>query len=153
MKIDDIDRNILGELYMDGRLSIRELAKRVNLSPPSVAERVRKLESEGIIEGYTIKINNQKAGLALDCILEVTMKNGEYQRFQDFIRRYPRSCFCYRVTGSLCYIVKISVPSLAELEDFINSISAYATTVSHIVLSEVDVQLSMDEFLQTEKSQ
>lgn len=57
MKIDNTDIKILKELQLDSRLSIRELSKRVNLSPPSVADRIRKFEDTGIIQGYTIKIN------------------------------------------------------------------------------------------------
>ena len=120
MQLDRVDRKILNELYNDSRLSMRELAKRVNLSAPSTAERVRKLESEGVIQKYTIDIDYKKAGLVLDCILEITLKNGDTTRMQQFIQSYPSASFCYRVTGSLCYIVKISVPSLVELEEFIN---------------------------------
>lgn len=139
MQLDRVDRKILNELYNDSRLSMRELAKRVNLSAPSTSERVRKLESEGVIQKYTIDIDYKKAGLVLDCILEITLKNGDTTRMQQFIQSYPSASFCYRVTGSLCYIVKISVPSLVELEEFINDVSSYATTVSHIVLSEVSL--------------
>ncbi len=60
MKLDEIDVLILQELQKDSRLSIRELSKRINLSPPSVTERVRRLEDDGVIEGYTIKINKKK---------------------------------------------------------------------------------------------
>lgn len=138
MQLDRVDRKILNELYNDSRLSMRELAKRVNLSAPSTAERVRKLESEGVIKN-TQSISIIKAGLVLDCILEITLKNGDTTRMQQFIQSYPSASFCYRVTGSLCYIVKISVPSLVELEEFINDVSSYATTVSHIVLSEISL--------------
>lgn len=65
MKIDNTDVRILKELQQDSRLSIRELSKRVNLSPPSVTERIRKLEDSGIIEGYTIKINEAALGLKI----------------------------------------------------------------------------------------
>lgn len=145
MQLDRIDRKILNELYNDSRLSMRELSKRVNLSAPSVAERVRKLESEGVIQKYTIDINYKNAGLILDCILEITLKNGDTARLQQFIQSYPTASFCYRVTGSLCYIVKISVPSLVALEEFINEVSLYATTVSHIILSEVSLTPNIED--------
>ncbi len=67
MKLDEIDVLILQELQKDSRLSIRELSKRINLSPPSVTERVRRLEDDGVIEKYTIKINKKN----LDCLLIV----------------------------------------------------------------------------------
>jgi len=63
MKFDEIDVMILSKLEKNGRLSIRELSKRINLSPPSVTERVKRLEDNGVIEGYTISINKKKLGL------------------------------------------------------------------------------------------
>lgn len=69
MKFDNTDIKILKELQLDSRLSIRELSKRVNLSPPSVAERIRKLEDNQIIESYTIKINKSALGLSIHCII------------------------------------------------------------------------------------
>ncbi|PGR70383.1 Lrp/AsnC family transcriptional regulator [Bacillus cereus] len=152
MLMDELDYKILQELQKNSRLSIRELSKLVNLSPPSVSERVRKLEFEGVIEGYTIKINEKKLGLLLDCILEVTIKNCQNEKFSQLITSSPYACFCYRVTGPLCYIVKISVPSLEHLEEFINRIAPVASTVSHIVISTVDVKLDMNEFLTTSRT-
>lgn len=65
--------------------SIRELAKRVNLSPPSVAERIKKLEDCGIIEGYTIKINEKALGMDIQCIIQIDIRNGEFEKFIDAI--------------------------------------------------------------------
>ncbi|HZG59732.1 MAG TPA: Lrp/AsnC family transcriptional regulator [Anoxybacillus sp.] len=147
MKIDEIDRRILLELLKDSRLSMRELAKKVNLSAPSVAERVRKLESEGIIEGYTVNINYKKLGLGIECLVEVTLKNGEYERFKRFIERDSRAVFCYRIAGKACYMVKLRLAALHELEEFINEVISYAGTVSHIILSEVKIKNSFLEQL------
>ena len=138
MQLDRVDRKILNELYNDSRLSMRELAKRVNLSAPSTAERVRKLESEGVIQN-TQSISIIKSRTCFRLYFRNHFKNGDTTRMQQFIQSYPSASFCYRVTGSLCYIVKISVPSLVELEEFINDVSSYATTVSHIVLSEISL--------------
>ncbi|ACL20240.1 transcriptional regulator, AsnC family [Desulfitobacterium hafniense DCB-2] len=139
MKIDEVDMRILHELQTDSRLSIRELSKRVNLSPPSVTERVRRLEEHNIIEGYTIRLNKKKLGCAIDCIVEVTMKDGQYETFKEFMKDYEYSEWCYRIAGAACFIVKLSVPSLADIEHFINAISSYALTETSIVFSQVDV--------------
>lgn len=147
MKFNEIDLLILKELQKDSRLSIRELSKRINLSPPSVAERVRRLEDCGIIEGYTIKINKKKLGLSIDCIIKVTMKNGEYEKFKAFIKDYERSEWCYRIAGNGCFLVKLSVKSLDEIEEFINKISSYALTETIIAFSEVPINNSIDKFL------
>lgn len=140
MKIDEIDISILGELQKDSRLSIREISKRINLSPPSVAERIRKLEDRGIIEGYTVKINKKNLGFSIDCIIRVTIKNGQYERFKKFISDYKVSEWCYRIAGEGCFIVKLSVESLQDIEIFINSISSYAQTETMIAFSEVKIE-------------
>lgn len=147
MKIDEIDLSILEELQENSRLSIRELSKRINLSAPSVAERVRRLEDDGIIEGYTIKINKKKLGLSIDCIIKLTMKNGGYEKFKSFIKEYKRSEWCYRIAGDGCFLIKLSVKSLNEIEEFINEISEYAITETIIAFSEVTINNNIDKFL------
>nr|WP_312579944.1 Lrp/AsnC family transcriptional regulator [Sedimentibacter sp.] len=147
MKMDEIDVRILRELQTDCRISIRELSKRVNLSPPSVTERVRRLEDNNIIEGYTIRLNKKKLGLNIECIIEVTMRNGQYDKFKSFIKDYRHSEWCYRIAGSACFIVKLSVPSLEDIEQFINAISPYAVTDTSIVFSKVEVNDNVDKFL------
>lgn len=147
MKMDEIDMRILHALQTDSRISIRELSKRVNLSPPSVTERVRRLEDHNIIEGYTIRLNKKKLGLAIECIIEVTMRDGQYEKFKSFIRDYKYSEWCYRIAGAACFIVKLSVPSLEDIEQFINAVSAYALTETSIVFSKVEVDNSITKFL------
>lgn len=139
MKIDVIDAQILQFLNQNSRLSIRELSKKVNLSAPSVAERVRKLEDEGIIEGYTTKINYDKLGFNIHAVLEVKTKNGQCERFRAYMKNYPRAVFCYRVAGPTNYIVKISARSFQEVEAFIDAVSKFAETVTHVIFSEVGI--------------
>ncbi|MEW9122284.1 MAG: Lrp/AsnC family transcriptional regulator [Thermotaleaceae bacterium] len=148
MKFDGIDVLILQELQKDSRLSIREVSKRINLSPPSVTERIRKLEDNGIIEGYTVKINKKRLGLPIDCIIRVTMKNGEYEKFKKFIKEYKLSEWCYRTAGQGCFLVKLSAKSLNDIEEFINAIASYAMTETLIAFSEVTVNNSINKFLE-----
>jgi len=148
LKFDEIDVLILQELQEDSRLSIRELSKRINLSPPSVTERIRKLEDNGIIEGYTIKINKKKLGFSIDCIIRVTMKNGQYEKFKAFIKEYKLSEWCYRTAGEGCFLVKLSVKSLNDIEEFINIISSYAITETNIAFSEVIINNHINKFLE-----
>lgn len=147
MKLDEIDVLILQELQKESRLSMRELSRRVNLSPPSVTERVRRLEDNGIIEGYTIKINKKKLGLCIDCIVKVTMRNGQYEKFKIFIKEYKQSEWCYRIAGDGCFLVKLSVKSLNDIEEFINNISSYAMTETIIALSEVTINNNIKKYL------
>ncbi|MFL0251955.1 Lrp/AsnC family transcriptional regulator [Clostridium neuense] len=146
MKLDEIDLLILEELQKDSRLSIRELSKHIKLSPPAVTERVRRMEEDGIIEGYTIKINKKRLGLSIDCIIKVTMRNGQYEKFKDFIKEYKRSEWCYRTAGDGCFLVKLSVKTLDEIEEFINNVSSYAMTETIIAFSSVTVDDRINKF-------
>lgn len=138
MKIDEIDKEILNVLKNDSRLSMREIAKRIHLSAPSVAERVKKLESVGIIKNYSIELDYEKLGYGIECFVEVTLRYGDYNKFKQFIADYPTAEFCYRIAGSACYIVKLRLRHLSDVEEFINAITSYAGTVTHIVLSELE---------------
>lgn len=147
MKFDNTDIKILRELQLDSRLSIRELSKRVNLSPPSVAERIRKLEDTNVIEGYTIKINKEALGLSIQCIIQIDIKNSNFEEFKKIIYTHPRVSFCYRIAGNSCILVKLCVKSISEIEKFIDFISTLdSTTSTHIIFSEVPVNNSVDKF-------
>ncbi|OLF90817.1 HTH-type transcriptional regulator LrpC [Bacillus paralicheniformis] len=142
MKIDDLDFKIIAELKKDSRLSMRELGRKISLSAPSVTERVRRLESFGVIKKYTLDIDYQKVGLPVSCIIEATVKNGEYERFKAYIERLPNIEFCYRIAGAACYMLKINAESLTQIEAFINETSPYAQTVTHVIFSEIEIKES-----------
>lgn len=137
MNIDELDFKIIEELKKDSRLSMRELGRKITLSAPSVTERVRRLEAFGVIKRYTLDIDYQKIGLPVSCIIEATVKNGEYERFKAYIERLPNIEFCYRIAGAACYMLKINAANLEEVEAFINRTSPYAQTVTHVIFSEI----------------
>ncbi|MEE6132301.1 Lrp/AsnC family transcriptional regulator [Priestia sp. GS2] len=147
MKIDHVDIKIIDELSKDARLSMRELSKRVNLSSPSVTERVRRLENEGIIEGYTLKVNREKMGLTIQCLIEITLKHAEYDRFKSAIQNCANAVFCYRIAGKACYIIKLTALSMKEIEEFIDSISAFTHTVTYFIFSEIQIDENFSEAL------
>ena len=147
MKIDNTDIKILKELQLDRRLSIRELSKRVNLSAPSVDDRIRKLEDSGVIEGYTIKINETALDFSIQCVIQIDIKNDKFEKFKEFIYNHPRVIFCYRIAGHSCILLKLSVKSISEIEKFVDSISALdSTTSTHIIFSEIPTNKSIEKF-------
>jgi len=75
------------------------------------------------------------------------MRDGQYEKFKNFIRDYKYSERCYRVAGDACFIVKLSLPSLENTEEFINSDSSYAMAETSIVFSEVEVKTNIDNYL------
>ncbi|MEX0415546.1 Lrp/AsnC family transcriptional regulator [Bacillus sp. C30] len=137
MKNDQINFKILELLVKDPRLSMRELARKVNLSAPSVTERIRNMEHNGIIEGYTTKINYKKLGFSMEAIINITIKSGNYERFKRWIENDTRIDCCYRISGEFCYMAKITIRNLEEIEIFIDSISEWTNTVTYVVLSEI----------------
>lgn len=144
MKIDEIDKKILVELSQNSRLSMSELGRRINLSSPSVTERVRQMESFGIIKKYTLDIDYEKLGLPIQCIVEATVKNGDYNRFKRYIESLPNVDFCYRIAGNACYMLKMQFESFSQAEEFINTVNPYASTVTHFIFSEVETRLTLD---------
>lgn len=143
MKIDEIDKKILDELHNNSRLSMSELGRRVNLSSPSVTERVRQMESFGIIKKYTLEIDYEKLGLPIQCIIEATIKNGEYKSFKNYIEKLPNVEFCYRIAGSACYMLKMQFESLSKAEKFIDEVNPKAHTVTHFIFSQVQTNLKI----------
>lgn len=137
MKIDDIDKMILDELHNNSRLSMSEIGRRINLSSPSVTERVRQMESFGIIKKYTLEIDYEKLGLPIQCIIEATVKNGDYKAFKNFIQKLPNVQFCYRIAGNACYMLKMHFDTFSKAEQFIEEVNPYARTVTHFIFSQV----------------
>ncbi|TCN20420.1 Lrp/AsnC family transcriptional regulator [Mesobacillus foraminis] len=144
MKTDSIDRKILDELIENSRLSMSELGRRINLSSPSVTERVRRMESLGIIKKYTMEVDYTKIGLPIQCIIEATVKNGDYNSFRKFIERLPNVEFCYRIAGNACYMLKMHFDTFAKAEEFIELANPYAHTVTHFIFSKVQTSLQFN---------
>lgn len=137
LKIDEIDRLIIDELKKDSRLSMSELGRRINLSAPSVGERVRRLESFGVIKRYTIELDHELLGQPIHCLIEATVKNGNYEAF---LQAYPNIAFCYRISGDACFLLKMRFTTFAEAEQFIDDAIPYAYTKTTFIFSEVDIQ-------------
>ncbi|WP_214854146.1 Lrp/AsnC family transcriptional regulator [Exiguobacterium sp. s130] len=143
MKIDMIDRQILNELAQDSRLSMRSLAKRINLSAPSVTERVRQMESYGLIKRYGLTINYEKLGSPIECLVEASIKEGRYDRFKKYIQQLSNVDFCYRISGDSCFMLKLHFQTFQEAEFFIEQIHPYAHTVTRFIFSEVDTRVTL----------
>lgn len=143
MKLDSIDKKIIDELSKNSRLSMSELGRRINLSSPSVTERVRQMESFGVIKRYTLEIDYEKIGFPIQCIIEATVKNGDYTAFKRYIEGLPNVGFCYRIAGNACYMLKMQFDTFAKAEEFIEDINPYAHTVTHFIFSKIQTNLSV----------
>lgn len=98
--LDDLSIKILKELQADARLSITEIGKRVGLSGPAVSERIKKMEDEGIINGYTTHINHDRVGMTINAF--ITLKSSlTHAAIIKKMKEMPEILECYNITGTI----------------------------------------------------
>lgn len=123
--LDRIDLAILDVLQRNGRISNVNLAKEVNLSPSPCLDRVKKLESDGYIQGYAARLNPMKLGLPLVAHVEITLKSSTesvFSTFKEYIVKIPQVASCDMVAGGFDYIVKIRVKDMAQYREVLGQI-------------------------------
>jgi len=133
--IDATDWKILKITQQDGRISFAEIGRRVRLTAPAVAERVRRLEDRGVLLGVHASVSLEHAGRPLLVFVRLKTTPGQYKRFHDFARQSPEVIAAHHVTGSEAYILEAALSSVAHLETFIAEMSAFGETSTSIVLS------------------
>lgn len=133
--LDDTNLRLLDELQRDARLSIAELGRRVGLSSPAVAERLRRLESEGVITGYRTEIDPRALGLSLGVIIRIRPNPRQLRDVAQLARDTPEVIECHRVTGEDCYVMTAYVRDVEHLEIVIDQFAAYGQTTSAIMQS------------------
>ena len=133
--LDATDARILNALVDDARTSIADLARSVGLSPPSVSERIKRLEEVGVIEGYTLTINPKALGLPIAAWLRIRPIPGQLQKVADILRGLREIVECDRITGEDCFIARAHVQSVEELEKLIDQVIPYAMTNTSIIQS------------------
>ncbi|MFA6266451.1 MAG: Lrp/AsnC family transcriptional regulator [Pseudolabrys sp.] len=133
--LDATDRKLLVALAADARCSIAELARLVKLSPPSVAERILRLEERGVIKGYAVTVDPAALGLPVAAWLRVRPLPGQLKKVADILRGLPEIVECDRITGEDCFLARAHVASVAELERLIDAIIPFAMTNTSIVQS------------------
>ncbi|WP_066502195.1 Lrp/AsnC family transcriptional regulator [Abyssisolibacter fermentans] len=133
--MDITDSKIIEILQNDGRISMKDLGKLVSLSPPAVAERVKKLEDVGIIEGYRAIINPVKLNKNITAFISLNMKEGRYEQFLEYAKNKKSIIECHHVTGGDCLNLKVLVKDIQELEQLIDEIKLSGNTQTSIILS------------------
>ncbi|MCI0613323.1 Lrp/AsnC family transcriptional regulator [bacterium] len=132
---DRMNIRILKELQKDPRLTMTALGRRVGLSSPAVAERVRRLEENGVIRGYHLDINPTALGLPIAAYIRIRPNPGQLSRIADLARSIPEVVECHRVTGEDCFILKVYLPSLDQLDRILDSFLVYGNTTTSLIQS------------------
>lgn len=132
---DSINIHILRELQQDPRLTMTALGRRVGLSSPAVTERVRRLEEAGVIRGYHIDINPTALGLPIAAYVRIRPNPGQLPKIADLARSISEVVECHRVTGEDCFVLKVYLPSLDQLDRILDSFLAHGTTTTSLIQS------------------
>ncbi|TCO81509.1 Lrp/AsnC family leucine-responsive transcriptional regulator [Plasticicumulans lactativorans] len=135
IELDGYDGRILAELQADARMSMTELGRRVHLSPPAVAERVRKLEAAGVITGYHACVDPAALGYAIRALVRVG--RAEFARMTDTIAATAEVTGAWNVTGEDSWILEIAVTDVAHLDRVLTAFCALAQTSTAIILKTV----------------
>ncbi|WP_113261374.1 Lrp/AsnC family transcriptional regulator [Agrobacterium cavarae] len=131
--LDDVDKRILEVLSNDGRMSVKDLAQHVGLSAPSTSERIKRLEERGVIRGFTVEIDPASIGFTLQAIIRVRPLPGKLHVVQQLIEAIPEISECDKVTGDDCFIARLHVRSIEELDTILDRIADKAETNTSIV--------------------
>jgi Lrp/AsnC family transcriptional regulator, leucine-responsive regulatory protein len=133
--LDDIDRLLIEELQSDARLSLAELGRRVALSPPAVADRLRNLEERRAITGFAARVDPRALGYALTAVVRIRPAPRMIAKVADLARATPQIVECLRITGEDCFIMRAHVRDVAHLEELIDAFVLYGQTTTSIVQS------------------
>lgn len=131
--LDTIDQRILEALSRNSRMPLKALAEIAGLSSPSAAERVRRLEDRGVISGFTISLGLAVLGYPLQAIVRVRPLPGQLHIVERLIQETPEFIECDKVTGDDCFIARLVVRSMGELDGILDKIAERAETNTSMV--------------------
>jgi len=134
-EIDAVNRRVLEELLKDPRVTMSELGRRVGMSSPAVTERVRRLEETGVIRGYRLELNPAALGLPIAAYIRIRPNPGQLPRIAELAQQIPEIVECHRVTGEDCFILKVYIPAIDQLDRLLDSFLFYGSTTTSIIQS------------------
>jgi Lrp/AsnC family transcriptional regulator, leucine-responsive regulatory protein len=133
--LDAVNLRLIEELSTDGRAGIAELGRRVGMSAPAVAERIQRLERSGAIAGYRAEIDPAAVGYPVAAVVRIRPSPGQLQRIPELARDTPEVAECYRITGEDCYLLRLHLRSIADLEQILDRFTPHGQTATSIIHS------------------
>jgi Lrp/AsnC family leucine-responsive transcriptional regulator len=135
--LDSLGWKLLAELQADARISFAELGRRVGLSTPAVAERVRRMEDEGIIRAYRAEIDPSSVGLPITAFIRISIVGNVLAKLTERVHSMPEIVECHRGTGEDSFILKVNVVSVEHMKDVIDRLTPFGTTSTSLVLESL----------------
>jgi Lrp/AsnC family leucine-responsive transcriptional regulator len=134
-EIDPVNLRVLEELQRDPRLTMSELGRRVGMSSPAVTERVRRLEEAGVIQGYRVELNPTALGLPITAYIRIRPSPGQLSKIAELAQQIPEVVECHRVTGEDCFILKVYIPAIDQLDRLLDRFLLYGSTTTNLIQS------------------
>ncbi len=131
--LDEVDQRMLEALARNARISLKELAEAAGLSSPSAAERLRRLEERGVISAFTVDIAPEAIGYPLQAIVRIRPLPGQLHVVERIIQETPEFIECDKVTGDDCFIGRLVVRSMGELDGILDKITERAETNTSMI--------------------
>jgi Lrp/AsnC family transcriptional regulator, leucine-responsive regulatory protein len=135
LAVDEPNRRLLSELQGNARLSNAELGRRVGLSAPAVAERVRRLEQAGVITGYRAQVDPAAIGYPLSAIVRIRPAAQQLRKVTELAERTPEVVECHRITGEDCFLMRMHLRDVEHLEEVIDQFILFGQTTTSIMQS------------------
>ena len=132
---DTTDARLLAELQGDARLTNAELGRRVSLSPPAVADRLRRLERDGVITGYRTEVDPKALGYTLGAIMRIRPSARQLPKVAELARESSEVVECHRITGEDCFYLKLHLRDIEHLEEVVDRFLIYGQTTTSIIQS------------------
>ncbi|MGH3072764.1 MAG: Lrp/AsnC family transcriptional regulator [Gaiellaceae bacterium] len=132
---DATDARLLEELHENARLTNAELGRRVSLSAPAVAERLRRLERTGVVTGYRVEVDPKALGFALGAIIRIRPSPRELPKVAALAQETPEIVECQRITGEDCFFMKLHVRDVEHLEEILDRFVIHGQTTTSIIQS------------------
>jgi len=127
---------LIEALRRDARASLKELGNTVGLSSPSVAERIRRLQDRGVITGFSVDVDPVALGYPLEAIVRIRPLPGKLHIVRELIEQTPQIVECDKVTGDDCYVARLFVRSMDEIDTILDRISDKASTSTSMIKSK-----------------
>lgn len=135
VNLDDLDWAIIEQLQQEARISLSELGRRVSLSPSATTERVRNLESLGVITGYHATVDLAKVGYPVLAVVRLKYPGNRHQPLHHLLAERCEILECLRTTGDDCYTLKVAATSMEHLETLVDELAGFGSTTTSVVYS------------------
>lgn len=132
-KLDPIDRALIIALHQNARASIRALARQVGLSAPSCSERLKRLEVTGVINGFSVELDAQALGFALQALVRVKPFTGKFQEVEQLLEQMAECVVCYKITGDDSFVCHLYIDTVNHLDLTLQKITLLADTNTSII--------------------